>query len=613
MDLSTYLNHLLALPDMYEIPPQVSRDGHWAAWTWLNAGPVANIYAVPTDGCRPPIQLTDSARDSYLVSWTPDSQGIILCQDRDGNERYQLLRVDLAQPGTLLPLTVADPDYFLYGGDLHPDGRWLVYSINYDVATGSEIEPNWIYRHDLINGERLPLARPARPGYTNPKLSPTGEYVLYHRKDLHPGGVQVWLVDIHGQNDREIINCGAAVKTFASWFPDGKRLLVLADTPTHRRLGIYSLSDDRLQWIIDDPGRDLIEAYAPFGSHQVVVLESRKGRNHACLLDPRRSLETTLVSIDGTLLPLAPTAGGRWAGLLYSAQQPADLVRFPLRGGVPGPTASLAHIWALTPLTANDLTPAEDFRWLADDGTPVHGWLYRATPPVRGTIVYVHGGPTWHSEDFLNPQIQFLARAGFNVLDPNYRGSTGYGLPFREAIKQEGWGGAEQHDLLAGIRALIVAGIAQPGKIGMTGTSFGGYSSWYAITHFPPELVKAAAPICGMTDLVVDYETTRPDLRPYSEEMMGGSPQQVPQRYFERSPINFVDQIRGALLIVQGGQDPNVTPQNVAVVEQALHNAGIPYELLTFADEGHGIAKPANQKTLNLRLADFFSRAFEEE
>ena len=78
-----------------------------------------------------------------------------------------------------------------------------------------------------------------------------------------------------------------------------------------------------------------------------------------------------------------------------------------------------------------------------------------------------------------------------------------------------------------------------------------------------------------MTDLVVDYETTRPDLRPYSEEMLGGPPSQVPERYRERSPIHFVGNIRGRLLIVQGVRDPNVTPENVRAVQAALDAAKV--------------------------------------
>jgi dipeptidyl aminopeptidase/acylaminoacyl peptidase len=143
------------------------------------------------------------------------------------------------------------------------------------------------------------------------------------------------------------------------------------------------------------------------------------------------------------------------------------------------------------------------------DGLDIQGWLYCAREQPRGTVVYVHGGPTWHSHDAINNQIQFFVREGFNVLDPNYRGSTGFSLAFREAIKADGWGGREQGDIRAGIEALIAAGIAEKGKVAITGTSFGGYSSWYAITHFSPDALAASAPICGMTDLVVDYESTR--------------------------------------------------------------------------------------------------------
>ena len=139
----------------------------------------------------------------------------------------------------------------------------------------------------------------------------------------------------------------------------------------------------------------------------------------------------------------------------------------------------------------------------------------------------------------------------------------------------------------------------------------GGYSAWYLLTHYPPEIIGAAAPICGMTDLVVDYNTTRPDLRPLSEEMMGGRPDQVPERYFERSPVNFVQEIRAKLYIIQGALDPNVTPQNVHQVREQLEKHKIPFQLWVFDDEGHGIHKPANQEVLYTKLADFFEQAFE--
>ncbi len=604
-----FLDALLNLPELEF--PSVSRDGRWVAWTWYRTGPGADVYAAPTDGSRPPVRLTETPHDTLLVSWAPDGCSVLVSQDHDGDERAQLFRVDLDHPGVMHALTEPAPDFYLSGGQLHPNGRWLVYGANLDTATGREIEPTWLYRHDLETGERLPLARPGRACYYEPKLNVQGTQILYRRNDPHPAGLQVWLVDIDGREDREILNAGSEKKVEASWFPDGQRILVLADTGTHRRLGVWDR--DSVRWIIDDPDRNLQAAYVPHRSERAVVIEARDARSHASLLDVETGDETPLPEIPGSLIPLAPVGGGNWVGLTYSSRQPADLVRFVLDDPSPGSFLSLTRVWERTSLSAADLYPAEDFHWTSEDGLNIQGWLYRTRGPVRGTIVYVHGGPTWHSEDWINAQIQYLVSQHFNVLDPNYRGSTGFGLAYREAIKEDGWGGREQVDIRTGIEALIAAGIAEPGRVGITGTSYGGYSAWWAITHFLPDLVAASAPICGMTDLEVDWRTTRPDLRPLSEEMMGGAPHEVPERYRERSPIHFVAEIEGKLLIVQGLRDPNVTPENVRVVRAELDRAGVDYEVLAFEDEGHGISRPRNHAVLYPRLAKFFGRAFDRK
>jgi len=485
-----------------------------------------------------------------------------------------------------------------------------VYGANFDVTAGQEIEPTWIYRHDLVTGERTLLACPEKGGDIWPQLSPSGTHVLYVRKDLHPAGRQVWLVDINGRVDREILNFGADVKTFASWFPDGERVLAIAEAKTHRRIGVWEMEEGATRWLLDDPSRNIEQAYVPCGSEQIVLIEVDEARARASLLHPETAAETPFPRVPGNLLPLAPLESGEWVGHYYGSRHPGDVVRFCPEDLDPSSFVSLSRVWERTSLSADDLAPAEDYHWKSVDGLEIQGWLYCPNRASRGTIVYVHGGPTAHSEDRINNQIQFLVRQGFTVLDPNYRGSTGFGMAFREAIVEDSWGGLEQEDIRAGVESLIAEGIGEPGKVGITGTSYGGYSSWCAITRFPTELVAASAPICGMTDLVVDYESTRPDLRPYSEEMMGGSPAQVPERYYERSPINFVENIKGQLLIVQGAQDPNVTPENVRVVTGALEKAGVPYELLTFADEGHGISRPKNREVLYLKLLELFEGAF---
>ncbi|HEY0602024.1 MAG TPA: prolyl oligopeptidase family serine peptidase [Herpetosiphonaceae bacterium] len=611
MTPTEYLEAILSLPDLKL--PVVSDDRTWVSWTWFRAGPAADVYVAPTDGSAEPLRLSDTPDNTWVVAWTRDSRAVIVRQDKDGNERVQLFRIDLDRPLEMQPLTEADPGYYIRGGELHPNGRWLVYAANVDDATGQEIEPSWVYRHDLETGERLPLARPERAGMVFPALSPDGAHILYSRMDLHPAGEQVWLVDIEGRHDREILNFGADVKVNAAWFPDSRRVLVRAETTTHQRLGVWSLDGGEVRWLLDDPTRNIEGAFVPRGSDRIVVIEWSLARLRCSLLDPETGVETALPGVPGNLLPLAPLDDNTWIAQYDSSRHPADVVRLSLTDPRPESFTSLSRVWERTQLTGEDFTPAEDISWRSVDGLEVHGWLFRAQHPAAGTIVYVHGGPTAHTRDKIYPDVQFFARHGFNVFAPNYRGSTGFGIAFREAIRECGWGGLEQDDICTGIEALIAARIAAPGRVGITGTSYGGYTSWHAITHFDPDIIAASAPICGMTDLVIDYETTRPDLRPYSEEMMGGSPAEVPERYRERSPIHYVNQIKGQLLIIQGLQDPNVTPDNVHTVIEALEQSQIPYELLTFDDEGHGITKPKNERTLYVRLAEFFERTLKQQ
>jgi dipeptidyl aminopeptidase/acylaminoacyl peptidase len=604
MDADRYLDALLSVPVLSG--PVVSPDGGWVAWSWSRLGPAADVFAAPTDGSSPPVRLTETTEgDTMVASWAPDGESVLVTQDTDGDERARLYRVRLAEPRIMEPLTGPDPNYYLRGGQMHPNGRWLFYAANLDAESGEETEEDGLFRHDLQSGELLTLARPERGSIEEPELNREGTHVLYTRAELNPAGRQVWLVDVEGRGDREILNFGEAAKVSASWFPGGRRVLFLAEAGQYRRLGVWSQDDGEVRWLLDDTGRNVEEAFVPPNGGPAVAVEVEGAGIKASLLDTETGTESAAPGLPGNVVPLAPVGGG-WACEHYDARHPVDLVRL----GEGGEPASLTGLPGMAELDPSRLAAAEDFRWWSADGLEIQGWLYRASGEAIGTVVLVHGGPTSHAEDRFNAQVQYLVARGFHVLAPNYRGSTGFGLPFQESIKEDGWGGREQEDIKAGIGALIEAGVAAPGRVGVTGTSYGGYSAWWAITHYPPEIAAAAAPICGMTDLVVDYRATRPDLRPYSEEMMGGTPDEVPDRYHERSPINSVGDIRGKLLIVQGMQDPNVTPENVDVVVRALGREGIPYDLLTFEDEGHGIARPWNLKVLYPRLADFFEAAF---
>ena len=603
----SFLDRLLKVPQLYSA--RISPDGIFVAWIWAGLAETTQLWVTAASGTEAPRCLIADEWDCDSFRWAPDSGSIVYARSQDGDERVGLHQVFL-DGSSSIALTEDRPDYYIHGGQLAKDGRTLLFSANVDES-GAEIEPTLVYVQDGPMGPRRVLARPKRPHYGWPLLSPDDKHVLYDRNDPDPAGSQLWLTDLAGSFDREIINVGADKKADGAWTPDGKSVLVVAEAATHRKIGLWNLESGQTEWLIDDAKRAVADADWPKRSSEIVVDETQDARPRNSLLDPVSKRERLFGPFaDGQLTPVGVLADGAWLAWHYSARVPARLVRVALEAVGPRVLGAISvHPSAEIP-APTELVAAEDFRWTSEDGLAIQGWLYRARGTAIGTILDVHGGPTAHDEDAFAIDPQYFAHVGFNVLQTNYRGSTGFSFEFQESIKQQGWGGAEQVDIRSGAEALIRAGIAEQGKVGITGTSYGGYSSWWAITHFPTAIIAAAAPICGMTDLVVDYETTRPDIRPYSEEMLGGPPSAVPERYRERSPINFIQNIQGRLLIVQGENDPNVTPQNVEDVRKRLDAAGKGYDVLVFDDEGHGIGRPANRKVLLKRLAQFFAAAF---
>src|SRR3954451_20243771 len=114
------------------------------------------------------------------------------------------------------------------------------------------------------------------------------------------------MVDSEGHEDREVLNVGADKKVMATWFPDGRRALVLAETATHRRLGLWDREDGALRWLIDDPARNIEDAFVPRGSAEpvAVVVELAGARSHTTLLNVDSGEERRLPNVAGNLIPL---------------------------------------------------------------------------------------------------------------------------------------------------------------------------------------------------------------------------------------------------------------------------------------------------------------------
>jgi dipeptidyl aminopeptidase/acylaminoacyl peptidase len=496
-----FLDALLTLPEIYG--PMISKDSKYVAYTWINVNPNLDVFVVPTDGAAPPIALTETPETTFAVNFAPDSRSVIVGEDKDRNERVRLFEVKIDKPKQMIPLTEENPNFFLRGGALHPNRKWLVYGANYDVEKKQEIEPTWIYRHDLETEEKVVLAKPKKPAWIHPQLNSQGTHVLYNRKDIHPKGDQFWLVDIKGEKDQEILNFGPKAKIRAVWLPDGRRVGFITETKNGKvqkyySLGIYDIKEEKIDWLIDDPHRNIERIQSPINGDHLIALEYQKARVQPSIIDLTNMDEKPLPKIKGSLMPIGPVVDEDWVGLYYSSTQPHEIVRFDINDVEEEKLQPLTRVWERTTIKRKDLVVAEDSEWSANDSLKIHGWLYRSKKASKKTIIYVHGGPTFHVEDTINPEIQYYVSRGFDVFAPNYRGSTGYGVEFEDVIRVNGWGSDEQEDIWAGVKALIEQGIAEKGKIGVTGTSYGGYSSWFAITK-APELFNAAVPIWSLT------------------------------------------------------------------------------------------------------------------
>ncbi|WP_162917576.1 S9 family peptidase [Dongia deserti] len=585
--------------------PKLSKDGRHAGWTWTGPTEAGSVWLAPTDGSAAPRRVTDEPDHTYVRSFSPDGRRLLLAQSEGSSEHDHLFLLDLGS-GAKQPVTLQQNDHYVFGGRFTRDGRRILYTASWDDRLGQAIEGQCIYLHDLAAGERRIVSSSESLSQRPAEFCEDDRLVLYHRHERHPSGSQIWLLDLHTGEDREILNVGDARKAQGSWI-DRSRILVWAETDSHDRVGILTLPGLELHWLIDDPSRSVDNAIAGVDGKSAAVIEFRQGVLHATSLDVASGEERRIEAQGHSLLPIEQLPSGSWLCERYSSRAPHELVRFdPATGALNEVSRTSAHFAG----TSMRRTPARPHRWRSTDGLEIAGWLYEPDGPSKGLIAYVHGGPTWHSEDWINNTIQFLVAVGFTVLDPNYRGSTGYGRAFREAIKEDGWGGREQDDICTGLESLIAAGKGKRGRIGIIGLSYGGYSSWCQITK-SSDLVNAAVPICGMYQLAIDYnETGMPHGRAYSEEMMGGTPSAQPERYFNASPANFIDHIKGRLMIVHGLKDSNVSPANTHAAIRDLDRGGIRYTLLTFDNEGHGIYRSSNREILFRRVAAFFEEAF---
>jgi len=201
-----------------------------------------------------------------------------------------------------------------------------------------------------------------------------------------------------------------------------------------------------------------------------------------------------------------------------------------------------------------------------------------------------------------NPQISpdgkylaYLAPDKNNVLQVNFRGSTGYGKKFLHAGDRE-WAGKMHDDLIDGVNWIVKEGIADPKKIASMGISYGGYATLVGLT-FTPDVFVAGVDLVGISNIVTMFKTMPPYWTPLKALFVRriGDPEKEEEFLKSRSPLFLIDRIKAPLLIGQGANDPRVVQAESDQMVEAMRKANKPVEYILYPDEGHGLARPENR------------------
>jgi dipeptidyl aminopeptidase/acylaminoacyl peptidase len=219
------------------------------------------------------------------------------------------------------------------------------------------------------------------------------------------------------------------------------------------------------------------------------------------------------------------------------------------------------------------------------------------------TVFSVHGGPHAADEDRFSAYRAVWVDAGFVVIEVNYRGSAGYGSAWRDAI--EGRPGLTELEDIAAVRDWAVAtGLSDPARMVIEGGSWGGYLTLLALGT-QPERWTAGVSIVPVADYVTAYADEMEPLRDFDRALFGGSPDELPDRYRECSPITYVDNVRAPVLVMAGENDPRCPIRQIDNYLERLAARDAPHSVYRY-DAGHGslvVAETIKQTAIAVAFA----------
>ena len=542
-------------------------------------------------------QLTKSETDISEFHWSKDSKFIAFTADapetkasKDRKEKYS--------------------DYEVFEKDYRQNQLWTV-----DV---SEAQKNYLpaTAKRLIADLSLNVTDFAwSPDSTQIAFAATANPLLAFRGDQ-----DIYLLDLSNHNSKKIVALSGPDAN-PMFSPDGKELAfqtALAQPYFYYANGHIAVV--QLAKVLDKPAAtpgDVLDLTASFdedpypidwGPDGIYFGAAQRTNAHLFYADPHSGAIHRITSPDTLLLEEASFTPD-FKTLAFITEDATHMRELFVSRVAPFAPKKLTDMSA----QVKDWTlgTAQVISWKSQDGTVIEGILRKPAnyDPSRKypLFVHIHGGPTGTSEPTLAPVgyaypvQQFLAR-GALVLEPNYRGSAGYGATFR-ALNVRNLGVGDMWDVMSGVDYLVAKGIVDPTKLAAMGWSEGGYISSFLTTH--TDRFKAISEGAGISDWMTYYVNT--DITPFTRQYLHATPWDDPEIYAKTSPISTIKQAKTPTLIQQGSNDKRVPIPDSYELYRGLHDQGVEARMVLYTGFGHGINKPKSLHALLQSNLDWFA------
>jgi dipeptidyl aminopeptidase/acylaminoacyl peptidase len=351
---------------------------------------------------------------------------------------------------------------------------------------------------------------------------------------------------------------------------------------------------------IGEPGEVADADWWP-DARSVLVALDHEARTRLVRVDLDRGTTSRIGPDTGTVTSMGVRDDGQvW--VTWSSAAQASTVRV-----VPGDETVDGQVLLRAPGPAAPGSVEVEDVWVDGPGGRIHALLRRpaGTSGPLPLLVDVHGGPTYHEVDAFDPYACAWVDHGYAEVQVNYRGSTGYGSAWRDALEQR-VGHIELEDVCAVRDHLVATGVADPDRVVLAGRSWGGYLTLLGLGSRPAGWAVGLAGV-PVADYVAAYEDEMEGLKAFDRSLFGGSPEEVPEKYADSSPLTYVEQVRVPVLVLAGENDPRCPIRQIENYVARLQQLGLPHEVYRY-DAGHGsLVDDERVKHMRLEL-DFAAR-----